>query len=472
MVADEVWSWDAAATAAAIRARVISSREAVAASLARLHSVNPQINAVVEILEEEALIAADAADRALASGGACGALHGVPVTTKINVDLAGHATTNGLVAMKDAIAAEDSSPVANLRRAGAIVIGRTNVPAFSYRWFTGNDLHGVTHNPWGPQLSPGGSSGGAGGCAGGWHREPSRTATTWRVRCGCPPAHAASTACGPTVGRLPSYNPSSPVEKSLCLQIGGVEGAFARSVRDLRLALAALEAPDPRDPWQNPPPQLRDDLRLPCRVAIVTGEAEFGAAPEIAALVRRAGSWLSDAGYIVEEVAPPRMAEIAELWMAMLYAESSGPAREAMFALADEAFRRSFTDTAANLPVLDPPAMQQAWERRLTIQRQWSIFLETYPVILTPTSCQPTFPIDHDLKGKETLAEIVKALSPLSSVAGLALPAISAPVGLAAGAPAGVQIVCGRFMEERCLAVAAALEERIGRLRPIDPVGA
>jgi amidase len=471
MVADEVWSWDAAATAAAIRARVISSREAVAASLARLHSVNPQINAVVEILEEEALAAADAADRALASGGACGALHGVPVTTKINVDLAGHATTNGLVAMRDAIAAEDSSPVANLRRAGAIVIGRTNVPAFSYRWFTGNDLHGVTHNPWGPRLSPGGSSGGAGaslaaGIATLAHGND--VAGSLRLPAG---------ACGvygmrPTVGRLPSYNPSSPVEKSLCLQIGGVEGAFARSVRDLRLALAALEAPDPRDPWQNPPPQLRDDLHQPCRVAIVAGEAEFAAAPEIAALVRQAGSWLSDAGYIVEEVAPPRMAEIAELWMAMLYAESSGPAREAMFALADEAFRRSFTDTAAILPVLDPPAMQHAWERRLTIQRQWSVFLETYPVILTPTSCQPTFPIDHDLKGKETLAEIAKALSPLSSVAGLALPAISAPVGLAAGAPAGVQIVCGRFMEERCLAVAAVLEERIGRLRPIDPVGA
>jgi len=466
MIADEVWSWDAAATAAAIRARAISSREAVEASFARLHSVNPQINAVVEVLEEEALTAADEADRALANGGATGALHGVPVTTKINVDVAGHATTNGLVAMKDAIALEDGSSVANLRRAGAIVIGRTNVPAFCYRWFTGNDLHGVTNNPWGPRLSPGGSSGGAGAAlaAGiGTIAHGNDVAGSLRLPAG---------ACGvygmrPTVGRLPSYNPSAAVERSLCLQIGATEGALARSVRDLRLALAALEAPDPRDPWQSPPPQPREDLRMPCRVAIVTGEEEFATAPEIAALVRRAGSWLRDAGYIVDEVAPPRIAEIAELWMAMLFAESSGPTREAMFALGDEAFRRSFTDTSANYPQLDPSAMRQAWERRLSIQREWSVFLEQRPVILTPTSCQPTFPIDHDLKGKEMLAVIAKAFSPLSSVAGLALPA-----GFAAGAPAGVQIVCGRFMEERCLAVAAVLEERIGRLRPIDLVAA
>lgn len=471
MIADEIWSWDAAATAAAIRARAISSREAVEASFARLHRVNPQINAVVEILEDEALIAADKADRALARGDACGALHGVPVTTKINVDLAGHATTNGLMAMRDAIAAEDSSSVANLRRAGAIIIGRTNVPAFSYRWFTGNDLHGVTHNPWGPRLSPGGSSGGAGASLAvgvGTIAHGNDVAGSLRLPAG---------VCGvygmrPTAGRLPSRNPAAPVEKSLCLQVGATEGALARSVRDLRLALAALEAPDPRDPLQCPAPQPREDLGMPCRVAVVTGEAEFGTAPEIAALVRRAGSWLSEAGYIVEEVTPPRMGEIAELWMAMLFAESSGPTREAMFALGDEAFRRSFTDTAANFPRLDPLAMQRAWERRLSIQREWSAFLEQRPVILTPTSCQPTFPIDQDLKGAEALADVARALSPLSSVAGLALPAISAPVGFAAGAPAGVQIVCGRFMEDRCLAVAAALEERIGRLRPIDPVGA
>jgi amidase len=464
----EIWSWDAAATAAAIRARRISSREAVEAALDRLHRVNPAINAVVEILGDEALAAADQADSRLSQGEACGPLHGVPVTTKINVDVAGHPTTNGLVAMKDALASEDSAPVAALRRGGAIIIGRTNVPAFSYRWFTGNDLHGITRNPWNPKLSPGGSSGGAGAATAvgiGTLAHGNDVAGSLRLPAG---------ACGvygmrPTVGRVPSYNPSQPVEKSLCLQIGATEGLLARSVRDVRIGVEALGRPDHRDPWQVPAPVMNEDHRQPCRVALFTGEKEFGTAPEIIAMVRKAAGWLEDAGYVVEEVSPPRLAEIAELWMAMLYAECSGPVRDVMFRLGDEAFRRSFSDSAANFPVLDAPGLHRAWERRLSIQREWTIFLEKYPVILTPTSLQPTFPIDHDLAGPEALAVISKAFSPLSSIAGLALPAISVPAGSAAGAPAGVQIVSGRFKEERCLAAATAMEERIGKLLPIDP---
>jgi len=465
---NEIWSWDAAATATAIRARKISSRQAVEAALGRLDRVNCAINAVVENLADEALAAADQADTALAAGAACGPLHGVPVTTKINVDLAGHPTTNGLVAMKDAIARENSAPVAALRRAGAIIIGRTNVPAFSYRWFTGNDLHGITRNPWNPALSPGGSSGGAAAAIAvgiGALAHGNDVAGSLRL---------PASACGvygmrPTVGRLASYNPSQPAEKSLCLQIGATEGALARSVRDLRLGLAALEAPDHRDPWQVPPPPFSDNDRLPCRVALFTGEREFGTAPEIAATVRDAAGWLEDAGYVVEEIAPPHLAEMAQLWMSMLYAECSGPVRDIMFGLGDEAFRRSFADSIANFPILDAVGLHHAWERRLAIQREWTRFLHDYPIALMPTSLQPTFPLDHDLAGREALAVIAKAFNPLSSIAGLALPAISAPAGSAAGAPAGVQIVAGRFMEERCLAAAAVMEERIGKLLPIDP---
>ncbi len=464
----EIWCWDASATAAAVRAGRISSREAVEAAISRLREVNPAINAVVETLEEEALAAADHAERALSNGEAVGPLHGVPITTKINVDVAGHATTNGLVAMKDALAKEDSAPVAALRRAGAIIIGRTNVPAFSYRWFTGNDLHGITRNPWNPKLSPGGSSGGAGAATAvgiGALAHGNDVAGSLRL---------PASACGvygmrPTVGRLSSYNPSQQTERSLCLQIGATEGLLARSVRDLRIGLASLEARDHRDPWQVPAPPAQETDRLPCRVALFTGEQEFGTAPEIANTVRKAATWLEEAGYVVDEVAPPRLAEIAELWMAMLYAECTGPVRDAMYEIGDEAFRRSFTDSVANFPVLDPSGLHRAWERRLSIQREWALFLEKYSVVLMPTSLQPTFAIDHDLAGREALAIICKAFTPLSSIAGLALPAISVPAGSAAGAPAGVQIVSGRFKDDRCLAVAAVMEGRIGKLLPIDP---
>ncbi|MGQ0655993.1 MAG: amidase family protein, partial [Betaproteobacteria bacterium] len=157
----ELWRWEAVELARAIRAREISSREAVESCLARIAAVNPRINAIVDLMAEEALEAASKADAAVKAGGALGPLHGVPVTLKINVDVAGRATTNGVVAFKDKIADAESPPVIRWRKAGAIFVGRTNVPAFSTRYFTDCALHGRTLNPWDAKRTPGGSSGGA-----------------------------------------------------------------------------------------------------------------------------------------------------------------------------------------------------------------------------------------------------------------------------------------------------------------------
>src|SRR2546421_703039 len=155
-----IWRWDATAVAAAIRTGKISSREATQSVLARLEAVNPKLNAVTVVLAEQALAAADRADAALRRGEAPGLLHGVPVTVKENIDQEGQATANGVVAFKDVIAATDSPPVAAWRRAGAVIVGRTNTPAFSLRWHTDNDLRGRTFNPWHRDRTPGGSSGG------------------------------------------------------------------------------------------------------------------------------------------------------------------------------------------------------------------------------------------------------------------------------------------------------------------------
>src|SRR3954470_16192466 len=158
----DLWRLDGVALAGLILAGEVSAREAVTAHLDRLQAVNPQLNAVVRTLEEQALAEADAADRAQRAGEPLGALHGLPVTTKINSDQAGLPTDNGVPAYRDLIATEDSPQVASLRRAGAIVIGRTNAPAFSMRGQTENILHGRTHNPWNRAFTCGGSSGGAG----------------------------------------------------------------------------------------------------------------------------------------------------------------------------------------------------------------------------------------------------------------------------------------------------------------------
>ncbi|MFC7739615.1 amidase family protein, partial [Roseomonas sp. GCM10028921] len=143
----EPWQLDATELARLIRLGRMSSREAVASCLARMDAVNPRLNAVVRRMDDEAIAAAEAADAARARGAALGPLHGVPVTVKGNTDQEGHPNDGGVVAFRDAVAREDAPVVANLRAAGAVIIGRTNTPAFSMRIFSENALHGRTHNP-------------------------------------------------------------------------------------------------------------------------------------------------------------------------------------------------------------------------------------------------------------------------------------------------------------------------------------
>src|SRR3981189_580810 len=161
----ELWQYDATDLARLIRTGQASAREAVDSVLTRLHAVNPTINAVVRVLDQEERAAGETADAARTRGHALPPLHGVPVTTKVNVDQTGLPTDNGVVPLKDFIAREDSPVVANLKPAGANIVCRTNEPAFSMRIFTDNALHGRTLNPRDPAVTPGGSSGGAGAAA-------------------------------------------------------------------------------------------------------------------------------------------------------------------------------------------------------------------------------------------------------------------------------------------------------------------
>jgi amidase len=156
-----LWQWDATALAQGIRTGQISSREAVTACVERLHAVNPRLNAITCDLSEQAMTLADRADAAVARTRDLAPLHGVPVTIKESTDQEGCATVNGVAAFKDAVAATDNPVVANWRKAGAVIIGRTNTPAFSFRLDTVNDFRGRTHNPWSRRHTPGGSSGGA-----------------------------------------------------------------------------------------------------------------------------------------------------------------------------------------------------------------------------------------------------------------------------------------------------------------------
>jgi amidase len=248
----DLWRLPAADLASLIKSRKISAKEAAAAALARLDAVNPAINAVVDHRPEDVLKQAAAVDAAIARGEDLGPLAGVPVTVKVNIDQQGFATTNGLKLQRDAIATSNSPVIDNLKKSGAVILGRTNCPAFSYRWFTTNLIHGDTKNPRDPGLTPGGSSGGAGAAvAAGIGHIAHGTDIAGSIRY---PAYA----CGvhglrPTMGRIAAFNPGLP-ERTIGPQISAVSGPLARTIGDLRIALAAMSGKDFRDPWWVPAP--------------------------------------------------------------------------------------------------------------------------------------------------------------------------------------------------------------------------
>ena len=225
---EDLWRLSALELAGLIRSKKVSAREAAIAALARLDAVNPSINAVVDHRAEQVLAEAAAIDGKIARGEDGGLLAGVPVTIKVNIDQEGFATTNGLKIQREVIARANSPVVDNLRKSGAVMLGRTNCPAFSYRWFTTNLIHGDTKNPRDPSITPGGSSGGAGAAvAAGIGHIAHGTDIAGSIRF---PAYA----CGvhglrPTVGRIPAFNAALP-ERTIGPQISAVSGPLARTI--------------------------------------------------------------------------------------------------------------------------------------------------------------------------------------------------------------------------------------------------
>src|ERR1700754_781267 len=294
----DLWRLSAADLASLVQAKKVSAMDAATAALARLDAVNPKINAVVDHRPEDVLAQAGAIDAVIARGEAAGPLAGVPVTVKVNIDQQGFATTNGLKLQRDVIAKTNSPVIDNLRKAGAVILGRTNCPAFSYRWFTTNLVHGDTRNPRDPGITPGGSSGGAGAAvAAGIGHIAHGTDIAGSIRY---PAYA----CGvhglrPTLGRIPAFNPALP-ERPIGPQIMAVSGPLARTVNDIRISLAAMSARDIRDPWWVPAPL--EGVRREKRAALCLDPDGLDSVPEVKAAVADAGKRLERAGWSVEEV--------------------------------------------------------------------------------------------------------------------------------------------------------------------------
>ncbi len=466
----ELWAWTAGELAAAIGAGRISSVEATESALARLDAVNPALNAVVDPLHEQAIAGAREADAALRRTGPAGPLHGVPVTVKINVDYAGRATTNGVVAQKDLIAEEDGSVVRNLRRAGAVIIGRTNTPCYSMRACTGNDLHGDTLNPHGAGITPGGSSGGAGSATAagiGAMGHGNDIGGSVRIPAYCNGIYGLR----PTAGVAPAYNASLAGERPIVSQMASVQGPLARSIEDIRLAMLALQGHDPRDVWQVPTEGMFAPLgRRPCRVAMHAESDEFEAAPEVSAAVREAGAILAAAGYEVVETSPPSFREAFEFWRLSLGNEMLGGLAKALELHGDARIKQSVGVMLDGLEEIDTrDGFIGILSRRSTLLRKWQMFLEEYPLLLTAVFWTPPPERDFDVKPGFGLDEFMRIMAPMAATPTIGLPGLTSPVGSAPGRPMGVQLIATRYGDRRLLEAGAVLERAIGRTDPIDP---
>ena len=458
---DELWRMSAVELAAGIRSRDFSSVEVLTSVLGRVAARNPALNAITVDLGAQARAEAERADAAVGRGDPLGPLHGVPVTIKENVDQRGQATPNGVPAFAQLVAQDDSPVVANLRRAGAIVIGRTNTPEFSMRATTDNPLRGRTRNPWHDDASPGGSSGGAGSAAaagfgpihhgndiGGSLRFPS-------FACGV-------TTVKPTQGRVPAYNPTAAAERGMLSQLMSVQGAIAREVRDVRLATRCLAQGDPRDPWWVPAPfddwPREDELR----VAVTRESHGYPLHPEIAAAIDQAARCLDEAGYVVEEVATPSILEPAQGWFDVATYEIKMTLDALARQHGSDTIKRIFDWYYSLGNMVDADGYRRGIAERTRMTRAWSVFLDRYPLVLAPFLMRPTFSWNYDAESEANTHELFRAAIYSVGVNYLGLPAGVVPAGMAADLPAGVQIIGRRYREDLILDAMEEIERRYG----------
>lgn len=463
---EDLWRLSATDVAAAVKAKKVSAKEVAQAALARLDAVNPRINAVIEHRPEQVLAQAAVVDAAIARGEQVGPLAGVPVTIKANIDQEGFATTNGLKLQRDTIARSNSPVVDNLLKAGAVMLGRTNCPAFSYRWFTSNLIHGDTKNPRDPDITPGGSSGGAGAAvAAGIGHIAHGTDIAGSIRY---PAYA----CGvhglrPTVGRVAAFNAALP-ERSIGPQISAVSGPLARTIGDLRIALAAMSGFDARDPWWVPAPL--QGPAMPKRAALCFNPDGLETVTEVKAAVADAAKRLERAGWTVEEVATPPLREPADLQTKLWLGDGYEAQLEAAEREGDPGALACLRGNRSKVFPFDATALSRILTRRATFTREWLEFLQEYPVLLMPVSGELPFPDHLDRKDEASFARVWQAQVSQIAIPFMGLPGLTVSTGLVGRIPVGVQLVSGRYREDLCLLAGEAIEAGGTPAAPIDPV--
>ena len=461
----ELWQESASSLANLIRSGSCSSREVVDAHLERIGSVNAQVNAVVEVRPDEVRREADAADARLKAGDPLGPLHGVPFSIKTNIDVAGYATTEGTVALKDFMASEDAPTVERMRAAGAVALARTNMPDLGLRMNTESALYGATHNPWRHGLTVGGSSGGeAAALASGMSPIGLGNDIGGSLRS---PAYACGVASiKPSRGRVPDRNPSATIDQAINAQIMLAEGVLAREVADVRLGLEVVMGAHWRDPQSiDAPLRGRDVTR---RVALVPTPSGGTTNSDVAEGVRVAGRALEAAGYQVEEVEPPMLFESYLAWGELQLMSMSMNEPLLTLLLGDDA-KRFIALAAVEFPPYTAESLFVMHQTRWRVASEWRKFMTDYPLVVGPTWTQPPFELGFDIADQESNLKVIEMVRFTLPANLMGLPAACVPTGVADGLPTGAQIIGNLLREDLCLDAAQVIEDSVGVLTPIDP---
>ena len=466
-MSDELWRKGALELAAMIARREVTSTEVVQAHLLRIDAVNPRVNAIVRRLDESALAAAEAADRVVAAGGRLGPLHGVPVTVKENIDVAGTPTTQSVVALSEAVASIDAPLVERARAAGAIPIGRTNLPDLGLRVTTESSLHGNTVNPWNAGRTAGGSSGGEGAAlASGMSPLGFGNDIGGSLR---NPAHCCGVASiKPTTGVVPTATVIPPEVHALSGQFMLTDGPMARRVADVRAGLLAIAGAHDRDVHCLPVSLVDRAAGRRLRVAVLPDPPGGDTHGEVSGAVVRAADALAAGGAEVTYAEPPMYVRAIELWSTILNADIGWqyPLIEMVMGDGGKQFLRFALD---HFDRLDLTAFLPLIAERHAIEQAWHSFLTEYDVLLSPTWAQPPFPVAYDISSLDAALEVFSLLRPVLPMNLLGIPAAVVPAGFADDMPVGVQVTARRFGDLTCLAAAEQIEQALGVLTPIDP---
>jgi Asp-tRNA(Asn)/Glu-tRNA(Gln) amidotransferase A subunit family amidase len=451
-----------------VRTRSVSPVEVVEAHLAQIERLNSKLNAYVQVDTEGALQAARSAAQDIASGKEIGPLHGVPVSIKSSIEVAGLRCEAGTKLRVGHVAQTDAPLVQRLRAAGAIVLGTTNTPEFLMAWETDNLLYGRTNNPWDLSRTSGGSSGGeaaaiASGCSAGG--VGSDGGGSVRV-----PAHFCG-ICGlkPTPGRIPAtgHYPQSVGPFALL----GVVGPLARSIGDLKLLFEVLQGPDIGDPSASPVPvhwpewAVKTTAAKP-RIGYFEDDGRTPVTPETRAAVRRAADLLQKAGFEVEPFCPDGLDKARELWwdfFGIAGAMLLGPllkGREGELSR----ILREFNDWVAKEPPHTAQSLLNSWIQRDMVRMLVFEQMQRFPVLLCPVASVPAF--KHGERNWKIDAKTVHYLDAWSYCEWfnlLGTPSVVLPVSKSNdGLPIGVQLVTQPWQEEIALAVAELLERERG----------